>query len=358
MLVSLSLSYFMGKKDGKGSNPLEVYKKEQKKQELFKHKSNIAKEKTKALSQRDLKELQNELKFEKNKDKRQLLINAIATIKKRDGDGNDHGDDNTPDTSAVAAAPTGPTQQELKAKELQAAIAKYGPPEESIYYDAVYNPYGIPPPGKPNIRKPPPGVMMMNNNGFGQHPGMPYPPPPHPHQKNFPHYPPQHPMMMMMNKPPPPFIKPPPPPPLPHLVNGGGGGGGGYPIHKPLPIPVPPPPMVNKPPPPIVYPPPPLPHPPGGKMMNMPPGIGGLPFGPPPPLPPQFLFKKPPSSTTTTTTTTSKQPAIASVPPTLPTPPPPPSSTVTTTTTTTDEQKEQQDKDKELEDALAEFYAN
>ncbi|KAF2078338.1 hypothetical protein CYY_000322 [Polysphondylium violaceum] len=231
-------------KNNLSSNPMDTYRKQVKKKEQEKQLAEKNKSFEKILNSQDPDVLLHELKKPiynidaAGKVKKKQLQSAYDALTKK----NEPKQTNT--TKVVKMDPA-----------LEEAIKKYGPPEESIYYDPVLNPYGIPPPGKPNIRKKPAATMPMIPPHHPQHyqQGMvPSPPPPFFKKQGILPFPPGMPPMMPPGFPGMPPMMPGMPPMMPP----------GFPGMPPM-VPPPPPNTKHLPPPPIGMIPPPPPFIPG-----------------------------------------------------------------------------------------------
>ncbi|OWZ16634.1 DNA replication licensing factor, partial [Phytophthora megakarya] len=220
----------------KSLNPMEAYRREQKKKELKKHRVERQKDKQAKLSAMDPAELKEQLKSlerqvsanptdgptRKRKQELEDTLRAVVKKQKELADEEQRRQKNAPPAPLMTVA-------ELNAVNKE----KFQNPENSIYYHPTLNPFGAPPPGKPQayrntapiapprdqFRPPPP---PMQPRGMARRPGKRPPLPSGP--------------------PPPGTIQVPPRPPLPS---------------GPLPVrPPPPPPLARR----LVPPPP--PHPP------------------------------------------------------------------------------------------------
>ncbi|KAI0778623.1 WW domain binding protein 11-domain-containing protein [Trametes elegans] len=330
---------------GKAANPADAYRKAQRKKELKKNKTERAKARDFALVKKDTRDLEDEIEkleasanpssadksrltelkaeLEKINQKKEEYVKEhpeqrklVFRARKRD----DHRDEKEQPSAA-------PKTRNLFKKN---GLPRH--PERSIYYDPVYNPYGVPPPGMPYVERAllpnevdseaedesdgdivmpegPPPVDDVSDNSDDDIPMPEGPPPPKPGQQAVSQpplppgpspvvSPPSH-GVVYPNPPPPgmagaaplppttPVLPPPPPPP-------------GIPVMPSLPgatVPPPPPPpgfpvMSSPPPPPVGFPvlSPPPPPPQGFPVVSMSPLPGVPPPSPAgfPPFPPTF----------------------------------------------------------------------
>ncbi|KAI9994803.1 hypothetical protein PInf_011634 [Phytophthora infestans] len=140
---------------GKSLNPMEVYRREQKKKELKKHRVDRQKDKQSKLSSMDPVDIREQLKnLERQvaanptdgptrKRKQELEDTLRAVVKKQKEMA-----DEERKKQANAPPPPPMTMAELT----QANKEKFQNPENSIYYHPTLNPFGAPPPGKPQPR--------------------------------------------------------------------------------------------------------------------------------------------------------------------------------------------------------------
>ncbi|KAI0639836.1 WW domain binding protein 11-domain-containing protein [Trametes polyzona] len=303
---------------GKASNPADAYRKAQRKKELKKNKAERAKARDFALVKKDTRDLEDEIeKLEAlsepsaaDKSRLAALKSELEKInKKKEEYVKEH-----PEQRKLVFRSRKPAEsrEEVKvestAPKTRNLFKKNGlprHPERSIYYDPVYNPYGVPPPGMPYVERAllpnevdseaeeesdddivmpegPPPEEEETDDSDDDIPMPEGPPPPKPGQQAppLPPLPPGPPPQSIGYAPPPPpgFSGAPSLPP------------GGLPAPPPLAGPlIPPPPGI-----PVVSPtgaiPPPPPPPPGFPVASsLPPPPPGFPVvTSPPPPPPGF----------------------------------------------------------------------
>ncbi|KAI9062957.1 hypothetical protein FKP32DRAFT_1612174 [Trametes sanguinea] len=309
----------------KAANPADAYRKAQRKKELKKNKAGRAKARDFALVKKDTRDLEDEIeKLEARSDLSASEKSRLTELKselekimqKKEEYVKEH-----PEHRKLVFKSRRPAESRDEKKEEGTApktrnlFRKNGlprHPERSIYYDPVYNPYGVPPPGMPYVERPllptevdsepeesddddivmpegPPPEEDESDDSDDDIPMPEGPPPPKPGQPQAAPLPPLPPGSPPVPAPGMPYV--PPPPPM------------GIPAGPPLPagvtsIPPPPPPPQGIPVaslPPGAIPPPP-PPPPGFPVMSSPPPpppgfptISAAPFaGAPPPPPPGF----------------------------------------------------------------------
>ncbi|KAL3673167.1 hypothetical protein V7S43_002462 [Phytophthora oleae] len=138
----------------KSANPMEAYRREQKKKELKKHRQERQKDKQTKLSSMDPTEIQAQLKnLERQvalnptdgptRKRKQELEDTLRAVVKKQKEVKDE------EQKKQAGAPPAPL---MTMKELTAANKeKFQNPENSIYYHLTLNPFGAPPPGKPQV---------------------------------------------------------------------------------------------------------------------------------------------------------------------------------------------------------------
>ncbi|KAK1933573.1 DNA helicase MCM9 [Phytophthora citrophthora] len=138
----------------KSTNPMEAYRREQKKKELKKLRHDRQKDKQAKLSSMDPSELQQQLKnLERQvslnptdgptRKRKQELEDTLRAVVKKQKEMKDE------EQKKQAGAPPPPL---MTMKELTAANKeKFQNPENSIYYHPTLNPFGAPPPGKPQV---------------------------------------------------------------------------------------------------------------------------------------------------------------------------------------------------------------
>ncbi|KAI0375436.1 hypothetical protein BV20DRAFT_270274 [Pilatotrama ljubarskyi] len=315
---------------GKAANPADAYRKAQRKKELKKNKAERAKARDFALVKKDTRDLEDEIeKLESSSDLSAADKSRLADLKaelekinkKKEEYVKEH-----PEQRKLVFKSRRPAESRDEKKDESTApktrnlFRKNGlprHPERSIYYDPVYNPYGVPPPGMPYVERallpneadseaeesddddivmpegPPPEEEEADDSD-DDIPMPEGPPPPKPGQQAPPALPPLPPG-------PPPVMSPPPPgafyaappgipgaPPLPPAVSAAPPPPSlGIPVMSPAlgaAVPPPPPPGFS-----VVSPPPP---PPGFPMMPGPPFPGVPPPPPPagfPPFPPTHM---------------------------------------------------------------------
>ncbi|KAH9858235.1 WW domain binding protein 11-domain-containing protein [Lenzites betulinus] len=282
---------------GKSANPADAFRKAQRKKELKKNKADRAKTRDFALVKKDTRDIEDEIeKLESgaessSTDKARLaeLKSELEKIKKKKEEYvKEH-----PDQRKLVYRSRKPTDRREETQEEESTKPKTRNlfkknglprhPERSVYYDPVYNPFGVPPPGMPYVERallpnevdseaeeesdddiimpegPPPEEESDDSDDDIPMPEGPPPPKPGQEALPVPPFPPGHSPASL-----PPLDTPFPPPPP------------GLPGAPPLP------PGVHS-----------LPPPPGFAMMPPPPGT----MFPPPPPPPGFAsmtFAPPP----------------------------------------------------------------
>ncbi|KAH9944012.1 WW domain binding protein 11-domain-containing protein [Epithele typhae] len=309
---------------GKSANPADAYRKAQRKKELKKNKADRAKARDFSLVKKDTRDLEDDIaKLEASSEPSgtdkarlaELKSELVKITKKKEDYVQEHPEhrklvfkSRRPEGSRDAV------QEENVVPKSRNLFKKNGlprHPERSIYYDAVLNPFGVPPPGMPYIERPllPDEVKSDVEEESDNDIALPEGPPPADEEENsdddipMPEGPPpsvpaplpidQSPMPPLVLQPPSVTMPPPlpfavpPPPGMPMLPQGGS-------------VPPPPPlPMGMFPPPPLGFPTS-LPPPPQGFLVNpLPPGMPFPPFppghmqqSPMPPPPPGFYPRK------------------------------------------------------------------
>ncbi|KAI1793978.1 mRNA biogenesis factor-domain-containing protein [Ganoderma leucocontextum] len=307
---------------GKSANPMDAYRKAQRKKELKKNKTERAKTRDFALVKKDTRDLEEEVaKLESASDSSasdkarlaELKSELEKIVKKKEEYVQEHPEQRKlVFKSRRPNEPREETKDESTAPRKRNLFKKNGlprHPERSIYYDPVMNPFGVPPPGMPYVERAllphevdsdaepqsdddddiampegPPPDEEESEDSDDDIPMPEGPPPPRPGDPQIPSA--SHPPLPMG---PPPFISPPlpsglPVPSLPPPPSGIPPLSAGLPIVPPPPPGMPPLPpgsvMFSPPPPPgfHVMTSPPPPPPPGFPMMS-----GFLPGVPPPP---------------------------------------------------------------------------
>ncbi|KAI0361149.1 hypothetical protein OH77DRAFT_1500558 [Trametes cingulata] len=284
---------------GKAANPADAYRKAQRKKELKKNKAERAKARDFALVKKDTRDLEDEIeKLESSSnlsaaDKSRLteLKAELEKInKKKEEYVKEH-----PEHRKLVFKSRKPAESREDKKDDSTApktrnlFRKNGlprHPERSIYYDPIYNPYGVPPPGMPYVERAllPNEVDSEAEESDDDDIVMPEGPPPEEEESDE-----SDDDIPMPEGPPPPKPGQQAPPPLPPLPPG-------------------PPPVVSPPPAGAVYAPPPpgmpgvppilptvpvMPPPPPPGIPVMPPSLDGA-VPPPPPPPPGFPVMSPP----------------------------------------------------------------
>ncbi|ETL32403.1 hypothetical protein L916_15038 [Phytophthora nicotianae] len=148
----------------KSLNPMEAYRREQKKKELKKHRLERQKDKQAKLSAMDPVEIREQLKnLERQvaanptdgptRKRKQELEDTLRAVVKKQKEMVDE------ERKKQANAPPPPPKS--MAELTQANKEKYQNPENSIYYHPTLNPFGAPPPGKPQVyRNMPAGAVV------------------------------------------------------------------------------------------------------------------------------------------------------------------------------------------------------
>ncbi|KAI8981236.1 WW domain binding protein 11-domain-containing protein [Trametes punicea] len=321
---------------GKAANPVDAFRKAQRKKELKKasNKAERAKARDFALVKKDTRDLEDEIeKLEARSDLSASEKSRLSELKselekivqKKEEYVKEHPEHRKlVFKSRRSAESRDEKKEDSTAPKTRNLFKKNGlprHPERSIYYDPVYNPYGVPPPGMPYVERPllpnevdneddivmpegPPPEEEESDDSDDDIPMPEGPPPPKPGQQStfspsmteveippLPPLPPGPPPVVSSNPAGTMYIPPPPPPGVP----------GGLPL--PLgaaAVPPPPPGMPAMPPPSGAAPPPPPPPPPppGFPVMSSPPPpppgypalsaplLPGVPPPPPPGFPP------------------------------------------------------------------------
>ncbi|KAG6955488.1 hypothetical protein JG687_00011167 [Phytophthora cactorum] len=138
----------------KSLNPMEAYRREQKKKELKKHRVERQKDKQAKLSVMDPVEIREQLKnLERQvaanptdgptRKRKQELEDTLRAVVKKQKELADE------ERKKQANAPPPPPMS--MAELTQANKEKFQNPENSIYYHPTLNPFGAPPPGKPQV---------------------------------------------------------------------------------------------------------------------------------------------------------------------------------------------------------------
>ncbi|KAI0330622.1 hypothetical protein GY45DRAFT_743002 [Cubamyces sp. BRFM 1775] len=329
---------------GKASNPVDAFRKAQRKKELKKNKAERAKARDFALVKKDTRDLEDEIeKLEAKGDLSAPEKSRLSELKtelekitqKKEEYVKEH-----PEHRKLVFKSRKPAESRDEEKETSTApktrnlFKKNGlprHPERSIYYDPVYNPYGVPPPGMPYVERAllpneadsepeeesdddivmpegPPPEEEESDDSDDDIPMPEGPPPPKPGQQ-APPLPPLPPGPPPVVSPPPSgmIYSPPPPPGMPGMPPLPPGAPGipppppGMPIaatHPGAAIPPPPPPgfpvMTSPPPPPPGFPPsfaPPLPGAPPPPPMGFPP-FPPTHMQPPLPTPPPGFYPR------------------------------------------------------------------
>ncbi|POM73034.1 DNA replication licensing factor MCM9 [Phytophthora palmivora] len=140
----------------KSLNPMEAYRREQKKKELKKHRLDRQKDKQAKLSSMDPAELKEQLKnlerqvaanptdgpTRKRKQELEDTLRAVVKKQKEEAEEDRRRQKNAPPPPPMSIAELHEANKE-----------KFQNPENSIYYHPTLNPFGAPPPGKPQIIK-------------------------------------------------------------------------------------------------------------------------------------------------------------------------------------------------------------
>ncbi|RLN89210.1 hypothetical protein BBJ28_00011482 [Nothophytophthora sp. Chile5] len=173
----------------KSANPMEAFRREQKKKELKKHRQERQKEKQGKLAAMDAAELQDQLKnlerqvasnptdgpTRKRKQELEDTLRAVVKKQKEVGGRKDTFIAEEERRKQAEAPPPAPlTMTELA----EANKERFQNPENSVYYHPTLNPFGAPPPGKPQMYRgvvPTPGSGAMGvargpPRGFGRPP--------------------------------------------------------------------------------------------------------------------------------------------------------------------------------------------
>ncbi|KAH8835616.1 WW domain binding protein 11-domain-containing protein [Flagelloscypha sp. PMI_526] len=148
---------------GKSANPADAYRKQQRKKELKKNKEGRAKTREFALVKKDTTDLEAEIQELENKsdaspaDKTRLtaLKSDLEKINKKK---EDYVKEHPEQRKLVYHRKNGPQDQTpASTRHSRNVYNKDGSlrhPERSIYYDPVFNPLGVPPPGMPYAQRP------------------------------------------------------------------------------------------------------------------------------------------------------------------------------------------------------------
>ncbi|KAI0830746.1 WW domain binding protein 11-domain-containing protein [Trametes gibbosa] len=283
---------------GKTANPADAFRKAQRKKELKKNKADRAKTRDFALVKKDTRDIEDEIeKLESVSDPSASDKSRLAELKTELEKVNKKKEEYVKEhpeqrklvfRSRKPAEHRGETQADDSMKPKTRNLFKKNGlprhPERSIYYDPVYNPFGVPPPGQPYVERAllpnevdsgaedesdddivmpegPPPEEEQSDDSDDDIPMPEGPPPPRPGQEAPPTLLPQsHPPSDSLPPPSMPFILPPPP---------------GFPGAPPLPSaahPLPPPPGLAV-----------MSFPPGAMFPPPPPGFTPMPLPPPPP---------------------------------------------------------------------------
>ncbi|PIL31544.1 hypothetical protein GSI_06246 [Ganoderma sinense ZZ0214-1] len=287
---------------GKSSNPMDAYRKAQRKKELKKNKAERAKTRDFALVKKDTRDLEDEIAKLESASKSsasdksrlaELKSELEKIVKKKEEYVHEHPEQRKlVFKSRRTHEPHEETKEESTAPKKRNLFKKNGlprHPDRSIYYDPVMNPFGVPPPGMPYVERallphevdsdaepesdadddivmpegPPPDEEEVEDTD-DDIPMPEGPPPPRPGDPPIPSAP-----LPLLPMGAPPFVSP----PLPHgLLVSPLPPSGIPPLPTGLPMVPPPPPGM-----------PPLPMPQGGTMPPPPPGFAAMTSPPPPP---------------------------------------------------------------------------
>ncbi|KZT30948.1 hypothetical protein NEOLEDRAFT_1153365 [Neolentinus lepideus HHB14362 ss-1] len=150
----------------KNLNPADAYRKTQRKKELKKNKEQRQKNRDFALVKKDTSELDSELatleaKAEQTKEDKERITELKTELeniqKKKDEYVAEHPEHRHLVFRRRKAKDGEEEPDKPKGPQTRNVFNKYGiprHPERSIYYDPVYNPYGVPPPGMPYMERP------------------------------------------------------------------------------------------------------------------------------------------------------------------------------------------------------------
>ncbi|TYZ69296.1 hypothetical protein PybrP1_000131 [[Pythium] brassicae (nom. inval.)] len=144
----------------KSSNPMDVFRRDQKKKELKKNRAERRKDKHEKLATMDAEELRTKLKtLERQvqmnptdgptRKRKQELEDTLNAVLKKQKEAEAEPKQQTED-AVVGTTPK--TMEEIH----EANKARYQNPENSVYYHPTLNPFGVPPPGQPQRYHVPP----------------------------------------------------------------------------------------------------------------------------------------------------------------------------------------------------------
>ncbi|RLN97535.1 hypothetical protein BBJ28_00007078 [Nothophytophthora sp. Chile5] len=165
----------------KSANPMEAFRREQKKKELKKHRQERHKEKQGKLAAMDAAELQDQLKnlerqvasnptdgpTRKRKQELEDTLRAVVKKQKEVGVMQIAEEERRKQAEAPPPAPLvrWPWLPGTMTELAEANKERFQNPENSIYYHPTLNPFGAPPPGKPQMYRgvvPPPGTERVD----------------------------------------------------------------------------------------------------------------------------------------------------------------------------------------------------
>uniref|UniRef100_A0AAV1U3G6 Wbp11/ELF5/Saf1 N-terminal domain-containing protein n=1 Tax=Peronospora matthiolae TaxID=2874970 RepID=A0AAV1U3G6_9STRA len=138
-------------------NPMETYRREQKKKEVKKHRAERQKEKKEKLQSMDRVALEEQLKLLErqmavktstdgpSRKRKQELEDTLRAVVKRQKEMEEEEERRKKLTDASLPSPMSLTELMQRNRE------KFENPEDSIYYHPTLNPFGAPPPGKPQL---------------------------------------------------------------------------------------------------------------------------------------------------------------------------------------------------------------
>ncbi|GAB9473411.1 unnamed protein product [Globisporangium polare] len=146
----------------KSLNPMNAFRREQKKKELKKHKTERQRDKKQKLATMDAEELKTQLKTLE----RQVQMNpADGPTRKRKQELEDTLNAVLKKQKEMEAEQEQEEQVQKEPKTIQelteANKERYQNPENSVYYHPTLNPFGVPPPGRPQMYRVPPPVTAQ-----------------------------------------------------------------------------------------------------------------------------------------------------------------------------------------------------
>ncbi|CAI5735313.1 unnamed protein product [Hyaloperonospora brassicae] len=161
-------------------NPMETYRREQKKKEVKKHRAERQKEKKEKLKSMDSVALKEQLKLLErqmavntstdgpSRKRKQELEDTLRAVAKRQKEMEEEKNEHREKLTGASIRPA-MSMTEL----MQRNREKFENPENSIYYHPTLNPFGAPPPGKPQMYRHAPQpvcpMALSGNNGHGRY---------------------------------------------------------------------------------------------------------------------------------------------------------------------------------------------